>query len=299
VVWSHPGEIAAVATAFLWTGSAVSFEIAGRRVGSLNVNLLRLVLACAFFALQGLAFHGRLLPLDADPSAWLWFSASALAGFVIGDLALFRALVLIGARLAMLLMALSPPLTALLSWVALGEDLTAVQVAGMALTLGGIAWAVLETPTDGRVVAGRGRWLGVLLGVAGAAGQAVGLVMSKVGTRTLDDPFAAAQIRALTGLAGFAVIFTLARQWSGVAGALKDRRGMGILAIGAICGPFLGVSMSLLAVRLTATGVASTIMSTTPILVIPAVVVLHRERVSVRAVGGALLAVVGVAMLFL
>ena len=294
---SHPGELAAMATAVLWAGSAVSFESAGRRIGSLPVNLIRLALASVFLALWGLIVHGRPLPLDAPPEAVGWLAASAVAGFVIGDLCLFQALVLIGTRLSMLVMALAPPIAAMIGWAALGESLSALQAGGMAVTLAGVAWAVLEV-RPGSAVPRRDRVRGVALGLLGAVGQASGLVLSKFGMELWDDPFGAAQVRAIVGVAGFSVVFAFVG-WGRVGRALRDARGLAWTAVGSVFGPFLGVAMSLLAVRLTHVGVASTIMATTPVLVIPVVVLLGRERVSPRAVGAAVLAVAGVAMLFL
>ena len=295
--FTHPGELAAMATAVLWTGSAVFFETAGRRIGSLNVNLLRLLLASGFLAVQGLVVHGRALPLDAPLEAWGWLSLSSLAGFVIGDLCLFRALVVIGARLSMLIMALAPLMTSLFGWAALGETLSGTQFLGMMVTLAGIAWAVLETG-NGDGLTGPGKWKGVALALLGAAGQAGGLVLSKLGLADWHDPFAAAQIRVLTGVAGFTLILTAIHWWPKFALALKDRRGVAFTTAGAIVGPFLGVSMSLLAVQLTQAGVASTIMATTPVLILPVVIFVKRERVSPRAAFGAVMAVAGVAVLF-
>ncbi len=120
---THAGELFALLTALCWTVASMSFEAAGRRVGSLAVNFIRLIFASSsmrFFAL----LRGSLFPLDAPSHAGLWLSLSGLVGFTIGDLLLFRALVVIGARVSMLMMALVPPITALIGWVTLGETLS-------------------------------------------------------------------------------------------------------------------------------------------------------------------------------
>jgi len=74
---------------------------------------------------------------------------------------------------------------------------------------------------------------------------------------------------------------------------------MGFITLGAFFGPFLGVSLSLLSVQYIHVGVAQTFMSVIPVLIIPFVIIIHKEKVSLRAVAGAILAVVGVAILFL
>ena len=140
---------------------------------------------------------------------------------------------------------------------------------------------------------------GLALGFCGALGQAGGLVLSKLGhgglRRRRRHPGAGdrrhRRLRAPP-----------ARRCAagrGVGRALRDRRALGFAAVGAFFGPFLGVSLSLYAVRHTVAGVAASIMALQPVLVIPLVVLLHRERVGVGGVAGALVAVAGVALLFL
>lgn len=292
------GELAALGTAVCWTVTSIAFQTAGRRVGSLAVNLIRLVLALGLLAAWGAVVHGRPLPTDAGGHQWLWLSLSGLVGFTFGDLCLFRALVVIGARLSMLLMALVPPLTALTGWLVLGEQLSALDGCGMALTIAGVAWVVAERAPDTTAVRDRLSLPGILLGLGGAAGQAVGLVLSKHGMQGYD-PFAATQIRVLAGAAGFAVLFVAIRWWGNVAAALRDSRAMAALSVGAVFGPFLGVSLSLVAVRHAASGVAATIMSLVPVLILVPSVLLFHERVSLRAVLGSAVAVGGSALLFL
>ena len=292
------GALAAFGTACCWTATSLAFQAAGRRVGSLAVNLIRLVLAVALLAAWGGLVHGRPLPTDASADAWLWLSASGLVGFTLGDLFLFRAFVVIGARLSMLLMALVPPLTALTGWLVLGERLSPWDGLGMALTLGGVAWVIAERAPDTTGVRQGVPVVGVLLGLGGAVGQAVGLVLSKYGMGGYD-PFAATQIRVIAGAAGFAVLFSVIGWWGKTAAALSDRRAMGAVTIGAIFGPFLGVSLSLVAVQNALTGVASTIMSIVPVLILVPTVLVYHERVSFRALLGSSLAVAGTALLFL
>lgn len=307
---THVGEIAALATALCWTVSAVSFQSASMRIGSLVVNWLRLVFALVFLTALGLVTQGQWLPTQAPAAAWGWLALSGLVGFVIGDLALFRAFVLIGARLSMLVMCLAPPMTAMLGWIFLGEQLSLVQVCGMSLTIGGVAWTVLERdgkapapaplpprPDPGRAVL-QGRAAGVILAAVGALGQAGGLVLSKQGMVGLEDPFAATQIRVLAGIAGFSVLFFAARWWPRVVAARRDGRALAATTAGSFFGPFLGVSLSLLAVHRTQAGVAAALMSIVPVLMIPVAAVLFRERVTPRAILGTILAVAGVMVLF-
>jgi drug/metabolite transporter (DMT)-like permease len=297
MAFPYAGELAALGTACCWTVTALAFESAGKRVGSLPVNLLRLIFGLGFLSLFGAVTRGLPLPTDATPHAWLWLSASGLAGFAFGDLCLFQALVVLGSRLAILLMALVPPLCALLGWAILGERLAALDWLGMALTIGGVTWVVLERPER----EGRPRRVpldGILLGLGGALGQAVGLVLSKLGMGRYDA-FAATQIRVLAGLAGFVLVFCAIRGWGRVRAALRDRGAMARTGLGSFFGPFLGVSLSLVAVQRAPTGVAATIMAIQPVLILVPAALLSKERITFRAIIGALLAVGGAALLFL
>jgi drug/metabolite transporter (DMT)-like permease len=259
-------------------------------------------MAIALGALAGWLLRGLPLPTDASAHAWLWLSISGLVGFTFGDLCLFRAFVVLGARLSSLMMALVPPLTAVIGWALLGEVLGGRELAGMALTVGGVVWALRERMRrvggrPGRAAPPAPTLAGVALGFGGALGQAGGLVLSKLGMGGYDA-LAATQIRVLAGAAGYAVLFTAIGRWPRVVRALADRRAMAHTAVGAFFGPFLGVSLSLLAVQHTLTGVAASIMATTPVLIIPVVVLLGRERVGPGGWLGAALAVAGVALLF-
>ena len=291
------GQLAALGAAACWALTALIFEAAGKRIGSLSLNLLRLALALAAMLPTVWLTTGNPLPVAASAGSWLWLSVSGLAGFVIGDLCLIKALVEIGPRLSTLLMSLVPLLTVLLGRLFLDERLPPLALVGIALTVGGIGMAVLARHPEGD----EGRRLsrrGIALGLGGAFGQACGLVLSKLGMGTLN-PFAATEVRLIAGVAGFSLLFVFLRWWPQVRQAMRDRRAMGFTALGAFFGPYLGVSLSLVAVRDTPAGVAASLMATTPILVLPLIVWLRRERVGFGAVVGAVVAVAGVVLLFL
>jgi drug/metabolite transporter (DMT)-like permease len=297
--FDHLGELAALATAGCWTITAMVFESAGKRVGSLSVNFIRLFFAAILLGAYGAFTRGAPVPFDADAEAWGWLALSGIVGLTFGDLCLFRALVLIGARLSLLLMSLVPPMTALLGWLVLGERLDAMDGLGMALTVGGVVYVVVERRPAGDPVSGRrDRRIGVILGLGGALGQAAGLILSKLGMKSYDA-FSATQIRVIAGMLGFALIFFVVGWWPRVAAALRDGRAMATIGAGAIFGPFLGISLSLVAVQNTEAGAAATIMAIVPVLIIVPSVLIKKEKVSPRAVLGALVAVAGVAVMFL
>ena len=197
----------------------------------------------------------------------------------------------------MLIMASVPPITALMGWVLLSETLGALDLLGMTLTVGGIVFVVLERKTGEEKKEFTHSLRGVLLAFGGAVGQAVGLVLSKYGMGAYNA-FAATQIRMLAGVISFSVVLFLVKGWKPVGNAFRNRRALFLTFLGAIFGAFLGVSFSLLAVQHTSTGVASTIMAIAPVLIIPPALIFFKERVTFREVLGAIVAVLGVGLLF-
>ncbi|MFO7829398.1 MAG: DMT family transporter [Bacteroidales bacterium] len=303
---SHLGEFAALLTAFFWTITALAFESAGKKVGSLSTNLIRLFMAFIFIGIYGLITRGSFIPFDASVHNWLWLSLSGLVGFVIGDLLLFEAYVVIGSRISMLIMSLTPPITAFIGWLIMDEVLTTQNMIGMILTIIGIILVVVERKSHklGEKKKKNNRMkfsypiAGILLAFGGAVGQGTGLVLSKFGMQDMD-PFAATQIRVMTGFTGFSILFIFLKRWKKVFEALKNKKAMSRVGVGAFFGPFLGVSFSLLAVSYTTTGVASTIMAIVPVLIIPPAVLFFKEKITIKEIIGSIIAVGGVALFFM
>ena len=297
---NYTGELAALATAFFWTITAMSFEVASRNIGSLAVNMIRLAFAFVFLSAFNLIARGYILPVDAGPHEWIWLSVSGLVGFVFGDYFLFRAYADISARVAMLIMTLVPPITAVIGWMMLGESMSWLEVTGMVLTVGGIALAIFSRSGNGKKRRVKLSYpvKGLLFALGGAIGQAVGLVLSKYGMGDYHA-FAATQIRIIAGMIGFAIIILALGKGYLVRNAFRNRKGMIGTTIGSVFGPFLGVSFSLLAVKYAATGVASTIMAIVPILIIPPAVIFFRQKVSTLEILGAFISVGGVTLFFI
>ncbi len=295
---NHIGEFAALFTACCWTATALAFESASNKVGSIAVNLIRLMLALFFLSIFSYFIRGKFLPIDASAHTWMWLSISGIIGFVIGDLFLFESYTIIGSRISMLIMTLVPPITAFVSWMMLGETMTLFNFIGMALTVGGIAIVIVNKGTGKKMFSFTHSLKGVLFAFIGAVGQAVGLVFSKVGMGTYSA-FAATQIRIITGIIGFAIVITVWRKWGNVGLAVKNVSALKRIGIGSVFGPFLGVSFSLFAVQHANAGIASTIMAIVPILIIPASLIFLHKKVTLKEIIGAVISVSGVALFFI
>jgi drug/metabolite transporter (DMT)-like permease len=295
---NHLGEFAALLTACFWTVTSLSFESASNKIGSVVVNILRLIIGFIFLSIFTLVYRGMILPFDAGTGNWFWLVLSGLVGFVFGDLFLFKSYTLIGSRFAMLIMTLVPPLTAFFGFLILGEKLTMFNFLGMTLAFLGIAIAIFSRNGKGDRLSLKLSPRGILYAFGGAVGQAMGLILSKLGIMDYD-PFAATQIRILAGIAGFAFLVTVLRRWKTVAAAVLNRPAMLPTTMGAFFGPFLGVSFSLISIKFTEAGIASTIMALVPVLIIHPAVVFYRQKVTFAEVAGAIISVAGVALFFI
>ena len=291
-------EIAALLTAACWVGSSVSFEYAGKKVGSLVLNLMRLVLSFFIITFINLIITQGFQNINMTWNSFWILMLSGLIGFILGDIFLFKAFIVIGARIAMLIMALAPPLTAVMSYFFLGETLRSMQIIGMLVTVLGIVIVITGKEGKNKKLVVRHSWKGIFFAFIGAVGQALGLIFSKMGVRDLN-PFVATQVRIFAGILGFILILTYTRSWERFRNTFKLKDVMARITIGSFFGPVVGVSLSLTAVKYTSTAVASTLMALTPILIIPVSVLYLKEKIKANEIVGALVGVVGVAILFL
>ena len=291
------GEIAALTTACLWSVTAIVFTQASKRIGGLQVNLFRIPVAVVLLATTYFLFWGD---LNVSRQAALMLAISGVIGLAIGDTFLFKAMAIIGSRLSMLLMATTPAMTALLAYFFLGEPLTLIMIVGILVTLAGVSWVVVERVPTEQEAAHRLTLKGLLFGILGALGQAVGLIFAKKGLIPEMHPLLATLIRMTSAALILWPLMLLARK---VKNPLRlfgsDLTSLRYLLIGVVCGPFLGVTMSLTAIKLTDTGVAATLMSTVPVTMLPLVVLIEKERLTTRAIAGAFVAVAGVVILML
>ena len=294
---NYTGKLAAVATALFWTITALAFERASLRVGSLAVNFIKVFIGFLFLSVFTYFYRNSFFPYDASFYSWFWLILSGFVGFVFGDLFLFESFTIIGSRFAMLIMTMVPPITALSGWIILGEKLTSMNFVGMFLTIGGISLAIFSRNNANGKLSLKLSVKGILFAFGGALGQALGLVLSKFGMKSYD-PFAATQIRLIAGMFGFTALVTILGQWGTVIKAFSNRQGMAAISLGSFFGPFLGVSFSLLAIQHAKTGIASTIMAIVPVLIIPPAVFLYKEKVTLFEILGAIVSIFGVALFF-
>jgi drug/metabolite transporter (DMT)-like permease len=295
------GEFASLFTSLCWSLSAIGFSMAGRDVSSQVINRVRVTLAFTALLIINWIFYGQPIPLSAGNERWFWLTLSGVVGLAIGDAFLFRCYQLVGPRIGLLLLSLAPVFGTAIAWLLFGETLTLMQFAGVMITLGGIGWVVLTRPA---LQAGEKpvklSAQGVFFGIMAAIGQAGGLVLSKQGMAGNFPPFAGTLIRMTAAILSLWIMAAFQKQIGKTFTAVREQpSAMGWVAFGATFGPVIGVSASLLAVQHTEIGIASTLMALPPVFMLPVSYFVFKERFGWQAVAGTLLAIAGVALLFL
>lgn len=316
------GESLSIFVAVSWTTSALFSEVATKRLGVHVTNVMRMILSLFMLAAFLFFFTGSPLPSYADNETWMWLLLSGAVGYVFGDFCLFNAYMLIGSRFGQLFMTIAPATAAIAGWILLGETLSLQAIAGMAITSLGIAISILGR--DAKEEGGKKKIhlnlpaKGVWFGIGSGVGQGLGLVLSAVGLKhykttinalqltpeTLDAlhttlPFSSTMIRAMAGLVGFLFILFLSKKGGALISGLSDKKGMTRLLAAVFFGPFLGVSLSLMATQYTSTGIAMTLMSLSPILILWPAYFLFGQKVTWREILGAVISVVGVSLFFI
>ncbi|MDR3576538.1 MAG: DMT family transporter [Anaerolineaceae bacterium] len=294
------GEIAAVVTAICWALSSIFFARAGDQVGSVIVNRMRLFFAVILLVAAHFFIQGQVIPLNAGLDRWFWLAISGIVGLIFGDACLLQAYVLIGARISTLIMAIVPVISTLLAWIFLGEKLSVIEISGICVAVAGISLVILERNGDDHHPVDKRRYIiGVLCAFGGALGQAGGLVLAKKG---LDNNFPALSgvvIRMLVAMSAMWIgTFFLKQARPTIQSVIDKRNALKFIILGSVVGPFIGVWMSLIAIQATYVGLASTLMALTPIIMLPIVRWVFKEKVSQRAVLGTFVSIIGVAVIY-
>ena len=304
---TYIGELISIGVAFSWTATALLSEFGSKRLGNLTLNVLRMGLALVFSLVLFVVVTGNPLPPGASAEAAGWMLLSGVVGYVIGDFCLFQCYIIIGSRYGQLFMTLAPLAAALMAWITLGQQMTGMSILAMLITLAGIGISVLGRGEHHKV----GLKLplnGVLFAIGAAMCQGIGLVLSKIGmdhyeaTANMSDwlvPFSANFYRCVAGIIGFTLLLYFRKGLDPLREAMRDKKGLAVAIATTVFGPFVGVGFSLMAVQYTAAGIASTLMAMTPIIILLPSYWLFHQKITWRAVAGAVISVVGVSLFFL
>jgi drug/metabolite transporter (DMT)-like permease len=291
------GELAALTAAFLWSYTSILFTSLTVKIGAYKANFLRIIFAC--FMLWISVFIAGYKPVMSAEQVIL-LSLSGLIGLVFGDHFLFKAFEKVGPRITMMITTINPAMTAFIAYFVLDEVISVYGLLGMAVTLTGIVLVIFETPKETKKEKNN-LLLGIFFTFLGAVGQTIGLILAKKAFNIgFISGFEASAIRLLAALILFVPMTAVMRQFASTFSVLrKDRKLTLIVILAAFLGPYLGITLSFVAISYTETGIASTLLATTPIFMLFWAKFIYKEKLVWQSYVGAVLAVIGVAVLFM
>ncbi len=289
------GEIAALSAAGLWAFATLMFGRLGKQLSPLVLNLIKGAMAIGFIVLT-LAVRQQLMSSLPMGSVWLLL-ISGVVGIGLGDTAYFATVNTLGARQALLLEMLAPPMAALMSLVFLQEQLPVLAWSGMALTLAGIIWVVSErSPTVSSVKSNAALTKGIFFGIMAALGQSIGSVLSRAALAdTIVDPLWSSLLRLSAGLVCIGGLLLWRRKEQMF--IRPSGRLLGGVAIAAFFGTYLAIWLQQIALKYSPAGIAQSLLATSPIMVLPMALMIG-ERITFRATCGAIVALIGIWLLF-
>jgi drug/metabolite transporter (DMT)-like permease len=294
---NYIGEIAALTTALCWSITSYAFTNAARRIGAIQVNIDRMVLA-SIMLISIIGIFGISLSLTFNQISNLVISGTL--GLVLGDSFLFKSFQLIGARLGIIIMAAVPVLSTILAFFFLNEIISLLGMFGMLLTIAGILIVVLERkiPEENKTSISK---IGIFYGFLGALGQASGLIFAKFAFHGGElNGFAASFIRLFSASIILLPLAATFRRYKNPFHTYpKDGYSTKVILIGTLFGPVLGITGSLIAIEYAKVGIASTLMATMPIIMLPISRFYFKEKLDWKAIIGAFVAVIGAAIIFM
>lgn len=291
------GEFFALATAVLWAFTSVIFTNIANKIGTFMLNFIRLFLASIFLITTILLLEGIKIP-SLYQIAML--GISGIIGLIIGDTFLFKSYTINGPRISGLIFSLNPAIGAILALILFGEVISFSGIVGILLTLLGISLVILSKKEKNNTVF-KPTKLGILYAFIGALGQALGLIFVRYSTEAGEmSPLLASFIRNVIAIIAYIPMLLVLKKWKNPFKLIFSSKDVTRnIFIGSIIGPYLGVAFSLYAIAYTKIGIASAIMSSTPIILLPLSVIFFKEKLNLRAILGAVIAVTGVSFLFI
>lgn len=300
------GELASLSASGVWATASLIFARLGKTVSALALNWLKCVIALVFMVASMALLQGQVWPGELGMEETLILGLSGVVGLSVGDTAFFHALNRLGPRRTLLLSALSPPTTAVMAVPVLGEPLTWTMALGMGLTMGGVVWVILERHPDADQGEERrvdGSWTskmkwGVVLGVVYATCQALGNVLTKLGGGEITA-LEISVVRLAFGILGLTLVLGATRRLMETWVPMRHKKTAVLVVAATFLGTFMGIWLMNAGLRYTYTGIASTLASLSPVFILPLAYFVEGEELSLRSILGAVVAVGGVAVLFL
>ncbi len=298
--------LAALLAALLFSISAICGYRSSRQIGGAEANFWRICTAMLCLGLWAHIFGGGLAG-----AAFPLFVVSGFFGIGLGDTGYFQALPRLGSRRAVLLVQCFIPLFAILiEWLWLGTKLTGTELICIAVILSGVAIAL--APSDHAKIPPRQLWIGIFFTAFAGLCSAYGAVLSRKAYFVAHaagehpDPGTTGYQRVLGGVLIPAIIL-LAAKWRSAqthGGVFEEKtfqvsrekwRRIWPWVLGnSLAGQTLGVTCVQWALEKIPAGIVMAVVATTPIVLLPMTRIVEKEKIGIRSLVGALVAVAGV-----
>lgn len=290
------GEFFALFTAISWTFSSLTFGKISKEYDTQVANFLRVTIGTIMVGFVCL-FGSRHLFLPTDVT-WENLKIISLSGFIgmfLGDLFLFKAYNMIGARVTMLVYALSPIIVSIIDFLFLGVTLYPMQIFAIIITCLGIILVIFKTE-DKKISLGFSI-KGLFYAFLATLGQSLGVILTKLGS-TAYDSLATSQIRLGVAIFFFGAVVLYEGKARETIKMITSKRALSLLLIGTFFSVF-GVAALIEAFKSANASIASTISSTSPIIMIPCSILFYKEKIRKNEIVGAIISVVGLSIFFL
>jgi drug/metabolite transporter (DMT)-like permease len=290
------GELAALSVTLMWAGTSFAFTSIASKYGAIQLNIDRMLLACIYILIISFCFSFNLIIANEQ---MLLLTLSGIFGLVIGDSFYFKAFAIIGPRLSILIMASSPFYSSILSYIFLGETLSGLTIVAMMTSLTGIFLVIyFRSNEKSKFVFSK---KGVLFALIGAVCQAIGLVITKFSFSYGElNPLIASFYRLLTASIILLPLSIYLKKYINPMKIYPIDKGAKIgIFLGSLFGPCLGIAMSFYAIQHTKIGIASTLMATQPILMLPLTWWIYKEKINLWTIIGSIITIIGVSLLFI
>jgi drug/metabolite transporter (DMT)-like permease len=296
------GEYYGIITAICWAFGIFPFTLSTKYFQATHVNLMRLVLAVLvlspFIMLKENLSLSNLFLLPGYQN-WLWLGLSGVVGLALGDYFSFSAFKAIGARNSSIFSTLAPGTAIIFGYLMLDEKINLIGFLGIFITVAGIIYISLQKKDQASKMSLKG--IGHAIGAALC--QGAGLVLAKKAFENnlqIIAPFHAAWLRIMCSVFVLLMLSLFNKEIKTITrNVLKpeNKKGLVYLSLGTLSGTVLGLTFAMQTISTIDSAVAQTIFSLVPVFAIPLAYLFHKEKITVRIIIGAILAITGVIVL--
>jgi len=288
-VW---GGIAALVSAASWALGGVLWRKMGDEISPLSMNLCKGIIGSIYLLVVLIMIGVEPIPI----SAFFYLGISGLIGIALGDTFFFMSLMSLGPRLSSLMGTLTPVFITIAAVLFLGERLHLLVWIGIFLTVIGLIWVLWERLPENKMI--KNKSLGIQYSIISVICTTIGVIFAKIGVESVSV-VQATFIRLIWGSAGLIIWGILRRQLTEWVVPFKNPRIFKNASFIVLIITFGGFWLSLLSLKYIDASIASTLNATTPLFILPMVAIMFSEKIPIRAILGAILAVGGVALIFM